>query len=65
MEKSILPAFWMINSGTSPTITFSESNNVECSSSLMLAENVIVGDVPQFIVQNAGSIDFSTIKELP
>lgn len=42
-----------------------ESNNVECSSSLMLAENVIVGDVPQFIVQNAGSIDFSTIKELP
>ena len=37
----------------------------ECSSSLLLAENVIVGDVPEFIIQNAGSIDFSTIKELP
>ena len=42
-----------------------ESSNVECSSSLLLAENVIVGDVPEFIIQNAGSIDFSTIKELP
>lgn len=42
-----------------------ESENVRCESSLLLAENVIVGDVPQFIIQNAGSIDFSSIKELP
>lgn len=42
-----------------------ESSNVECRTSLLLAENVIVGDVPQFVIQNAGSMDFSTIKELP
>lgn len=42
-----------------------ESSNVECRTSLLLAENVIVGDVPQFVIQNAGSMDFSAIKELP
>ena len=28
-----------------------ESSNVECSSSLLLSENVIVGDVPEFIMR--------------
>lgn len=41
------------------------AKDVFCESSLLLCENVIVGDVPEFYLQNQGVFDISTAKQLP
>lgn len=41
------------------------AKDVFCESSLLLCENVIVGDVPEFYLQNASVFDISTAKQLP
>lgn len=41
------------------------AKDVFCESSFLLCENVIVGDVPEFYLQNQGVFDISTTKQLP
>lgn len=41
------------------------AKDVFCESSLLLCENVIVGDVPEFYLQNQGVFDISGTKQLP
>ena len=41
------------------------AKDVFCESSLLLCENVIVGDVPEFYFQNQGVFDISGTKQLP
>ena len=41
------------------------AKDVFCESSLVLCENVIVGDVPEFYLQNQGVFDISGTKQLP
>lgn len=41
------------------------AKDVFCESSLLLCENVIVGDVPEFYLQNQGVFDISSAKQLP
>lgn len=38
------------------------AKDVECTSSLLLCENIIVGDVPEFYLSNPGVFDISAIK---
>lgn len=41
------------------------AKDVFCESSFLLCENVIVGEVPEFYLQNQGVFDISTTKQLP
>ncbi len=41
------------------------AKDVFCESSFLLCENVIVGEVPEFYLQNQGVFDISTKKQLP
>lgn len=41
------------------------AKDVFCESSLILCENIIVGDVPEFYLQNQGVFDISSVKQLP
>lgn len=41
------------------------AKDVFCESSFLLCENVIVGDVPEFYLQNQGVFDISGEKQLP
>ena len=41
------------------------AKDVFCESSLLLCENVIVGKVPEFYLQNQGVFDISGAKQLP